>query len=82
MCGLTYWTYGCTKTCLSLKWNALVSCDNLCLLKAYFDWELVADSCEAFVETLQISKVKDPLLIYYFSWLSCFPVSVSKEFFG
>jgi hypothetical protein len=33
-------------------------------LKAYFDWELVAESCEAFVETLQISKVKDPLLEY------------------
>lgn len=25
--------------------------------KAYFDWELVQDSCEAFVEALQITKV-------------------------
>ena len=27
-CGLTYWTYSRTKTCLSLKWRARDSCDS------------------------------------------------------
>ena len=41
--------------------------------KAYFDWELAHESCEAFVDALQITKVNQKL--------NTFPEFLSRDIF-